>query len=239
MKASFVLLGAMLAAAGARAQSLTELPAAPAAAALAPSAPAASVMLPAPPAHTLGAGRAQPFANVRPAPSAFQPYMGNAADSSGNAVMNNNKASFDAWVTDPKLYAGVNLTPHLAVETGVSNLYDRGTFLAQNDRRENVAGAFGSSGFNSYLAGKVTVPVTDRLQAYGKAGRAYSQVDFRDEHHQSLTETDTGPYVGVGAHYKLNDRTTISGGYERYGDSQKWGGASNNNGVSARVKLGF
>jgi hypothetical protein len=183
---------------------------------------------------TAGAQARSP--DTAPAP---HPYVRNEADSSGNAVMNNNKASFDAWVTDPRLVAGVDLTPNLAIETGIVNLYDRGTFYAEHTRRENVAGAFGSGGFNSYLAAKVMLPLTDRLQAYGKVGRAYSEYDSRDEHHAALIRTDAGPYVGTGAQYKLHDRATVSGGYARYGDAQKWGSASNNNGISARVKLGF
>lgn len=183
---------------------------------------------------TAGAQARSP--DTAPAP---HPYLRNEADSSGNAVMNNNKASFDAWVTDPRLVAGVDLTPNLAIETGIVNLYDRGTFYAEHTRRENVAGAFGSGGFNSYLAAKVTLPLTDRLQAYGKVGRAYSEYDSRDEHHAALTRTDAGPYVGTGAQYKLHDRATVSGDYARYGDAQKWGSATNNNGISARVKLGF
>lgn len=236
MKACCFLLGAMLAAAGARAQSLDE-PAAPAGPAR--GEPQLCEVPAAPRATTPGMTRAQPLANVRPAPSAFQPYMGNAADSTGNAVMNANKAALGAWVTDPRLYAGIRLTPYLAIETGVANLYDRGTFYAGTERKENLTGAFASGGFNSYLAGKVTVPVTPRLEAYGKAGLAYSEIKCRDEHLVTVSDTDAGPYVGVGARYKLSEKASVSAGYERYGDSQKWGGASNNNGVSAKVKLGF
>lgn len=208
----------------------------------APDPPAAPLVVIGPAAKTLTAKpAASAFAAVQPAPALPRLYLNNeAGDGSAAAVMNKNTRDFGVWVTDPRLVAGIGLTPAFALETGFVNLYDRGSYFASYAHPEQTAGALGVNGFDSYLAGKYTVALNDRLQVVGKAGVAYSRFDQRDVHLGSMTSTDIGPYARLGAQYKLNDKMSVSGNVERYGDSAKWGPAnSNNTGVSAKVNLGF
>jgi hypothetical protein len=49
-----------------------------------------------------------------------------------------------------------------------------------------------------------------------------------------------GAFTGVGARYKLNDKASVSAGYEQYGNSaKKWGSETNNSGLNAKFKMGF
>jgi opacity protein-like surface antigen len=205
----------------------------------APSAVSVPLVLVTPPAATLRiAPAAPPLAGVPAA--APRAYIGNDANDPGAAVMNNNASGFGVWKTDPKLFAGFNLNPHFAIETGFVNLYDRGTYFAEYTHMENVDGALGVKGYNSYLAARYNLAVNDRLDVYGRAGVAYSEFNHRDKAGRPATETDAGPYTGLGARYKVSEKASVSGAFERYGDSARWGPAnSNNNGVSAKVNLGF
>ena len=177
------------------------------------------------------------FASVHPHSRA---YMENVAEPTGS-IMNADKSAFGVYVADPKLVAGFNLNPNFAIETGYANLYTRGFHFADYARPDEVNGALGTKGFNSYLAARINVPVTDKLAAYGKLGVAYSE---RVAHDRSLrttaSEVDVGAFTGVGARYKLNDKASVSAGYEQYGNSaKKWGSETNNSGLNAKFKMGF
>ena len=179
----------------------------------------------------------QAFARVRPLPRA---YMENAAEPV-SGVMNADKSAFGVYVADPKLVAGFNLNPNFAIETGYANLYTRGFHFADFARPDEVNGALGTKGFNSYLAGRINVPVTEKLAAYGKVGVAYSERVARDRTLRATgSEADVGAFTGVGARYILNDKASVSAGYEQYGNSaKKWGSETNNSGLNAKFKMGF
>jgi len=211
----FALAAGLLAASGAQAQLLDEAPA------TLSTSPASS----------------QVFARVRPVPRA---YMENAAEPV-SGVMNADKSAFGVYVADPKLVAGFNLNPNFAIETGYANLFTRGFHFADYARADEVNGALGTRGFNSYLAARINVPVTEKLAAYGKLGVAYSE---RVAHDRTLrttsSEADVGAFTGVGARYRLNDKASVSAGYEQYGNSaKKWGSDTNNSGLNAKFRMGF
>lgn len=211
----FVLAAVTLAAGAARAQSLEE-PAPPTLSSTPPAAPA--------------------FAKVQPAP---RTYMGNAAETVWPGMQD--KSTFGIYVTDPKLFAGVKLSPNVAVEAGYANLFTRGYRFADYGRQDEVAGAIGTKGSNSYLAGRIDIPVTDSLSTYGKLGVAYSERTARDQTLRTTrTESDVGTYAGMGATYKVSERASVSAQYEQYGNTaKKWGSETNNSGVSAKFKMGF
>jgi opacity protein-like surface antigen len=211
----FALAAGLLAAGGVHAQLLDEAP----------------VTLSARPAPS------QPFARVQPVP---RTYIENTAEAP-SAVINADKSAFGVYVADPKLVAGFNLNPNVAIETGYANLYTRGVHFADYARPDEVNGALGVKGFNSYLAARINVPVGDRLSAYGKLGVAYSE---RVAHDKTLrttgSEVDVGAFTGVGARYKLSEKASVSAGYEQYGNSaKKWGSETNNSGLNATFKMGF
>jgi hypothetical protein len=71
---------------------------------------------------------------------------------------------FDSYRTDPKLMFGVELRPNLAVETGYANLFSRGFHYVDYGRSDERAGALGTKGFSSYLAGKIRFPLVINSQ---------------------------------------------------------------------------
>ena len=176
------------------------------------------------------------FAKIQPVP---RTYMGNAAETDG--LRYQDKSAFGVYVSDPKLFAGVNLAPNFAIEAGYANLYTRGFHFADYARPEEVNGALGTKGSNSYLAARLNVPVNDQLAAYGKLGVAVSDRVMHDQTLRStVTETDVGAYVGMGARYKVNEKASVTAGYEQYGNSaKKWGSETNNSGLQAKFKMGF
>jgi len=176
------------------------------------------------------------FARIQPVP---RTYMGNAAETGG--LRYQDKSAFGVYVSDPKLFAGVNLAPNVAIEAGYANLYTRGFHFADYARPDEVNGALGTKGSNSYLAARLDVPVNDELSAYGKLGVAVSDRVAHDKSLRSTaSDTDVGAYVGMGARYRLNEKATVTAGYEQYGNSaKKWGSETNNSGLQARFKMGF
>lgn len=176
------------------------------------------------------------FAKIQPVP---RTYMGNAAETDG--LRYQDKSAFGVYVSDPKLFAGVNLAPNFAIETGYANLYTRGFHFADYARPDEVNGALGTKGSNSYLAARLNVPVNDQLAAYGKLGVAVSDRVAHDRTlHNTVTDTDVGAYVGMGARYKVNEKAAVTAGYEQYGNSaKKFGSETNNSGLQAKFKLGF
>lgn len=213
----FVLAAVTLAAGAARAQSLEEAAAPPPT--LSSTPPAASV-----------------FAKVHPVP---RTYMGNAAEPVWPGMQD--RSAFGVYVADPKLFAGVRLSPNVAVEAGYANLFTRGYHFADYARPDEVAGALGTKGTNSYLAGRIDVPVTDSLSTYGKLGIAYSERTARDQTLRTTkTDSDVGAYAGMGATYKVSEKASVSAQYEQYGNTgKKWGSETNNSGVSAKFRMGF
>jgi hypothetical protein len=193
-----------------------------------------SVLLPRP-APTLSSTPplSRPFAGIQPIPRG---YMRNEAEPDR---IPRDPAAFGRWVTDPRLLAGVRLTPFLALEAGYVNLYDRGTYFVDYREASGAADALNLKGFNSHVAARLTVPVGDRLEAFGKAGVAASEFRYRDDLGRAIKETDVGPYVGAGAKYKVSGKASVSGSVERYGNSDRWGPNTNNNALKAKVNLGF
>jgi hypothetical protein len=163
-------------------------------------------------------------------------YLNNGANQSTSIY----DSAFGSYRTDPKLMAGLQISPHFALETGYGNLFSRGFHFVDYGRSDERAGALGTRGFSSYVAGKLTVPLGEQLSAYGKLGLAYSQRETHDRAGLRVSDADVGAYANVGARYKLNDRAAISGEITRAGDTaNKWGGASNATGASAALKVGF
>jgi hypothetical protein len=166
-------------------------------------------------------------------------YFGNTAAGSENRVFDNG-STFGVYRTDPRLVAGINLTRHVAIETGYTNLVDRGHYLADYARPDDVAGALGVKGFHSYLATKFTLPLGERLQFVGKLGVAHSEYNRPVLRSASAREIDVGPYASVGLQYRLGNNATLVGAWERYGNSaQRWGVNTNNNGFSVRLNMHF
>lgn len=169
----------------------------------------------------------------------------------GNETANPNDRVFTGFRTDPRLVLGYAFNDYLSLETGYSHLRDEGFHKIEPGPVESAvaAGALGAKSFTTHVAAKVTVPVSDRLSAYGKLGIAHSQVRndnlLPPERVRPLTpgifagESGTGAYGAVGAKYKLDKRTTISGEARLNGSAAKFGNATNASAVKGSVGIGF
>jgi hypothetical protein len=165
-------------------------------------------------------------------------YFGNTA--AGATHIFDNGSAFGVYRTAPRLVAGIDLTRQVAIETGYTNLVDRGHYLADYARPDDVAGALGVKGFHSYLATKFTVPLGERVQFVGRLGVAHSEYNRPVLRSASAREIDIGPYASVGLQYRLGSNATLVGAWERYGNSaQRWGVNTNNNGFSMRLNMHF
>jgi hypothetical protein len=173
---------------------------------------------------------AQAFAKI-PAPYE-RAYMANEGEHPFTSL-------FDGYRTDPRLVAGINLNRYLALEAGYRERIDRGFHAIDPRDPLDTTGALGTKGFHSYGAVKATLPLTDKLSAYGKLGVAHSERRGADAVGRQ-SNADTGLYTGLGAQYKLNDKAAVSVESQSFGNaSQKWGKDSNGSGVNAKFKLGF
>ncbi|QOY92880.1 porin family protein [Massilia sp. UMI-21] len=198
---------------------------------------------------------AEPTGPVGPLAKGFkryQPVYG------GNETANPNDREFKGFRTDPRLVLGYAFNPYLAIETGFSYLQDKGfhkidTFHPRDAATEAAlaAGDITARSHTTYVAATITVPVSDRLTAYGKFGIAQSEVKASDnlvtpERVRSHIagqgyggESATGAYGAVGARYKLNDRATLKGEARLNGSARKFGSAANASGVHGSVGIGF
>lgn len=169
----------------------------------------------------------------------------------GNETANPNDRQFQGFRTDPRLVIGYAFNTYLAVETGYSHLRDEGFHKIDPGPAESAvaAGALGAKSHTTYVAAKLTLPVTDRLTAYGKLGLAQSTVtndgfvtEKQAKRRQSggvfAGETSTGAYGALGAKYKLNDRATLSGEVRTNGSADKFR-VSNGSAVQGSVGFGF
>lgn len=170
---------------------------------------------------TMGAAQAQ--STQAPMINTYTPtyYVG-----VGGAI-GKNQATDDTRVT-PKVFAGVDLDQNWGVEGGYShsNTKDYGT----------PQGKAYVNGDSAYVAGKYTIPVNDRISAYGKLGVSYNERENTGAT-GDYTSRQTGAYGGLGAQYKLNERLSLVAEYERYGKSENTGMESNI--VSVGLKAGF
>lgn len=152
-----------------------------------------------------------------------------------NVAENPNDQLFKGtFKTDPRLLLGIEISPRWSVEAGYANLFDRGFHRIDERDARDTEGALGINGFSSHAAVKYTLPVTDRLSAYGKLGIAYSETAGSKD-----KAGETGLYTGVGARLKVNDRMTIGGEYGNHGGSVKSWGSGNSSGLKADVGISF
>ena len=174
----------------------------------------------------------------------------------GNETANPNDRQFPGFRTDHSLVLGYAFNQYLALETGYSHLRDKGfhkidTFEPEERAAEAAvaAGALGARSHTTYVAAKLTLPLTDRLTTYGKLGIAHSEVRNDgllapqrvrpNRPSEFVSESGRGGYGAIGAKYKLNDRTTLSGEAVSNASARQFGKASNASGVKGSVGIGF
>ena len=132
-----------------------------------------------------------------------------------SAVSAKNQSS-DAHKADGKLFGGYQFDERLGVEAGWTNHH-------KTDFATSTGVPGSTEGYGTYVAAKYTLPVSERVAAYGKVGLSHNERKLSNSLGQRFKDDDTGGYGGVGVEYKLNQNTALVGEYERYGKSKAYG----------------
>lgn len=102
----------------------------------------------------------------------------------------------------PKLFGGYEFTNKLALEAGAVDF---------------------KKGYGLYIAVKPTVPLTEKLSAYGKVGVAQSRRQVVLQAAPAIKKSDTGAYGAFGLQYSITPNAAITAEYERYGKKKETG----------------
>ncbi|GAB4117325.1 MAG: hypothetical protein Fur0026_05400 [Sideroxydans sp.] len=80
-----------------------------------------------------------------------------------------------------------------------------------------------ASGSSFQFAGVGSLPINERISAYGKLGMASNSLDVKSEGPlftgATVSESKPDLYYGIGLQYKVNDRMSVRGEYTDYGDA--------------------
>jgi OOP family OmpA-OmpF porin len=155
-----------------------------------------------------GAAQAQTAATANKAPHA---YVGIGVASAENRVV-------DAWKSDAKIFGGYQFDQSWGVEAGFTRFGRVGVTVPGFDFTEHGR----TKGSSSYIAGTYTLPLNERVAAYGKLGVSYNERSYIGNF-GALGEHDTGLYGGAGLQVKLTDSLALTGEYERYGKKKTLG----------------
>jgi opacity protein-like surface antigen len=178
-------------------------------------------------AAALAAGTA---AQAQQSSTAYRPYVGVGVASAGNLTTDSRHA-------DAKIFGGVDFSNNLGIEAGYVNFASQDRHFSEAMTNTPGGITLTTKGYSAYVAAKYTVPINERFSAYGKLGLAHNQRKLSGSLSLSDTDTNDNVYAGLGAEYKLNERTSVVGEYENYGKQQAFGARP---GVwSAGLKFGF
>ncbi len=181
-------------------------------------------------AAAVGAAKAQTT-------SAGRPYIGVGVASAEHNYsldgMGATNLNSDGWKASAKVFGGYDFTQNLGLEVGYTDL--RSSDFSYTRDGKGVNGY--SDGYGAYVAGKYNMPLNDQFSAYGKLGVAYSKRKVEANDGQHIDYHDTGAYAALGVEYKLNQKVSFVGEYERYGKSKDYGAKPNV--VTVGVKYSF
>jgi OOP family OmpA-OmpF porin len=124
----------------------------------------------------------------------------------------------DSWKAGGKIFAGYEFDQNWGVEAGYTRFGRTAFSFPQSSWtvRGNIKGD------GSYATGKYTLPLNDKVSAYGKLGVSYSERTYNSDA-GALGEHDTGVFAGAGLQYKLTQNVALTGEYERYGHKKTLG----------------
>lgn len=135
-----------------------------------------------------------------------------------------------------KLYGGVGLTDHLALEAGYAGVasryrFDKEMFGTVQDPR--------LASRSLYAALKGSLPVGDSLSLHAKLGVAHSRFEMSNAGALDRTVSGTKPMFGVGAAYKLTETVAATLEFEHYGKVREKNLELNQRQLQLGLKFGF
>jgi OOP family OmpA-OmpF porin len=116
-----------------------------------------------------------------------------------------------------KIFGGVELNETFGVELGYTDFRKADHSYTSGAATNRVT----TDGHATYLAGKATAPISDKVNMYGKLGVVNKRLKQHGAMNASATENDL--YAGVGAEYKLSNQVAVGLEYERYGKKTAFG----------------
>ena len=134
-----------------------------------------------------------------------------------------------------KVYGGVELTRHFAIEAGYAGATGKHEF----DQGLTGQGAPEFSSQVAYAAVKATMPLSESFDVFGKAGAAYSRYEMEGAGPGNFKFSGAKPMGGVGVAYKVSDRFALTLELEHYGKVKEEGASITQNRIHAGVKFGF
>jgi len=135
-----------------------------------------------------------------------------------------------------KVYGGVELNKHFAVEAGYAGATGKHEF---DKRLTGTATAPQLSSQATYVALKGTMAVGESVDVYGKAGVAYSRFELHGAEAKNFTFSDANAMAGVGVAYKVNDGLAVTLELEHFGRVRGRQTRLSMNRLQAGVKFSF
>ena len=134
-----------------------------------------------------------------------------------------------------KIYAGYDIDKTWAVEGGYAD------FGSKDYNYITSAGGGGvkSDSHGYYLAGKATMPVSDKLGVFGKLGVARVNTGLTGTGLSTGITGDnkTGVYASVGAQYAINEKVSLTAELEHFGKSADQGNKATGLALGARYNF--
>jgi hypothetical protein len=166
-------------------------------------------------------------------------YYAGVTTGSSKASLENSAGERFSGTNHPiplKVYSGVELSKHLAVEAGYAGSTDKHTF-DKGLTGSSTASRLGSQ--VAYVAVKGTMAVGESFDVFGKAGVAYSRYEMVDAGAGNFTMSAAKPMLGVGAAYKLSDKLALTLEVEHYGRVREKQISLSQTRIQAGLKFGF
>lgn len=135
-----------------------------------------------------------------------------------------------------KLYGGVELTEHFAVEAGYAGATDKHEF---DKRLTGSAAAPRLSSQVAYVALKGTIPLGESFDVYGKAGVAYNRYEMDGAGEGDFRLSGAKAMAGVGVAYNVNEKLAVTLELEHYGKVREGKISLTQNRLHAGVKFSF
>lgn len=154
---------------------------------------------------------AKPFSPIAPASSSSQApnYLGASIGSTTTDGFCDGLSACENSDKSWKAYAGVRMNDNLVLEGGYVD-FGKQSGTTSTGAISQQATAFTATGVAS-------VPLTDQIEAFGKAGVARWTVE-QTAAGTATESTGTDVLVGIGANYDLGDNMGVRAEWERYKD---------------------
>jgi len=134
-----------------------------------------------------------------------------------------------------KVFAGYDIDQTWAVEGGYADFGSKDYSYVTGAGN----GALKSKSEGYYLAGKATMPVSDKVGVFGKLGvaRVDNKLSGTGLSSGASGENKTGVYASVGAQYAINEKVSLTAEVEHFGKSADQGKKATGLALGARYNF--